>query len=398
MKVLMFGWEFPPFSSGGLGTHCYGLTKGLHSRGVKTVFVMPNTAEKITSDFAKIIQAGRNKFIEITSFLTPYLTSQVSGYEIGESPGSGEKKVYGRDLSHLVNEVKRFTELAMESLKNEECDVIHCHDWMTFPAGIRAKKEMGRPLVVTVHSTEFDRCPLAPNQDITHIEWEGMFNADKIITVSKYQKMRLVERYGVPEEKIEVVYNAVDSGCYGKKCKKFGLGERVVLFLGRVTVQKGPDYFLHAAKKVLEKEKNVRFVVVGKGDMLHELIRKSVHLGISDNVFFTGYVDSVDEYYTMADLYVMPSVSEPFGITALEAASAGTPVIVSKSSGVSEVINHCMRVDFWDVDSLANKIIGVLRHDCVRKEMGKNALEEARRFSWKTVAEKTMDIYSKVTT
>jgi glycogen(starch) synthase len=392
MKVLMFGWEFPPFSSGGLGTHCHGLVKSLHSGGVETVFVMPNTGKNIRSDFVKIIQAGRGKFIKIASFLTPYLTSPEGGYK--PVSGARKKNVYGLEF---FNEVKRYTELAVRSVRDEECDVIHCHDWMTFPAGIRVKEEKGKPLVVTVHSTEFDRCPLAPNQEITHIEWEGMYRADRIITVSEYEKKNISQRYNVPGEKIEVVYNAVDPGCYGKRPVRFGLDEKVVLFLGRVTMQKGPDYFLHAAKKVLESDKEVRFVVVGEGDMLHELVRKSVHLGISDSVFFTGFADSISDYYSMADLYVMPSVSEPFGITALEAASSGTPVIISKTSGVAEVFRHCMKVDFWDSDSLANKIIGVLRHDCMRREMEKNGHREATGFSWDNVAQRTIGIYSRIT-
>jgi glycogen(starch) synthase len=390
MKVLMFGWEFPPYSTGGLGTHCYGLTRGLQRLGVETVFVMPGAPEGIRSDFARIVQAGVGKLIRVASYITPYVASAAGGRIVSAS--ARIKAVYGMDF---FNEVRRYTEMASDAVKDECCDVIHCHDWMTFGAGIRAKESKGRSLIVSVHSTEYDRCPLAPNQDIVKAEWEGMYRADRVITVSEYEKRVIMERYAVPEGKIDVVHNAVDAGSFGRR-HGFGLDEKVVLFLGRVTLQKGPDYFLEAAGKVLDVEDNVRFVVVGSGDMLHEMVRRSIRMGISDRVHFTGYVDSIEDYYGMADLYVMPSVSEPFGITALEAASSGTPVIVSKQSGVSEVLHHCMKVDFWDTDLLASKIVAALRYSPVRREMGRNGQREAAGMGWDAVAAKTLDIYSRL--
>jgi len=384
----MFGWEFPPFSTGGLGTHCFGLTKALHQKGVEVTFVMPKMTKDCKHNFIKIVHAEEGTFIEIASSLQPYVPS----FDLKYIPQEGDKgQLYGMDF---FNKVSRYTQLAARAVRNENCDVIHCHDWMTFMAGIKVKEEKRKPLVVTVHSTEFDRSPLNPNPWITHVEWKGMYEADRVITVSEYMKSRLIEKYSVPESKISVIYNAVDAEGYRGDRIRFGLNERIVLFLGRLTMQKGPDYFLRAAQKVIEKEKHTRFVVVGTGHMLPELINLSIDLGISDRVLFTGYQDSINEYYKMADVYVMPSVSEPFGIAALEAMSAGAPLIVSKQSGVSEVIRHCMKVDFWDVDEMANKILGVLRYDTLKNEMQRNGTAEASNMNWSGVADKTSSLYS----
>jgi glycogen(starch) synthase len=388
MRILMFGWEFPPFSSGGLGTHCYGLTKALHDQGHEITFVMPSTDSDIKPGFLKIIQAGRDKLIKIGSWLAPYKPSLLG------IKGKGGKEAYGWNF---FQEVQRYTTLAVEAIKDEVFDVIHCHDWMTFPAGIKAKEMTKKPLVVTVHSTEHDRTAnLSLNSWISHVEWDGMFHADRVITVSNYMRERIFERYNVPKEKIDVVYNAVDADNYSNEKISVNLDNRLVLFLGRVTIQKGPDYFLEAAYRVLKKRKDVTFVVAGKGDMLPQMINKSIRMGISDNVVFTGFVPSIEKYYRSADLYVMPSVSEPFGITALEAMACGTPVIVSKQSGVSEVVRHCMSVDFWDVDELANKILGTLEYDCLRKTMSRNGHDEAHRITWNNVARDTAEVYKKL--
>jgi glycosyltransferase involved in cell wall biosynthesis len=388
MKVLMFGWEFPPFNTGGLGTHCYHLTKALSRRGNRVTFVMPKMGKGIRHDFLKIVEAEDARLIEIGSSLCPYIPS----YEIAFSPGEGKGggNLYGKDL---FARVESYTRLALKAVKNEDCDVIHSHDWMTFRAGILAKKEKGKPLVVTVHSTEYDRNPLTPNPWIMHIEWEGMYEANKIITVSNYMKARIMEKYGVPEWKINVIYNAVETSEFSGERTTFGTGEKIVLFLGRLAMQKGPDHFLRAAKKVLEKEKNVRFLIVGTGHMLPQLIDETIELGIADKVTFTGYQDSILECYKMADLYVMPSISEPFGITALEAMASGVPVIVSKQSGVSEVLKHAMKVDFWDINSMADKMLGVLRYAPIRGEMVRNGSREVDRVTWAGIAEKTERLY-----
>ncbi|MBN1896344.1 MAG: glycosyltransferase family 4 protein [Candidatus Aenigmarchaeota archaeon] len=390
MKVLMFGWEFPPYTTGGLGTHCYNLTRALSGRNVKVTFVMPKVSGGVSHNFVKIVHADDAKFIEIASGLTPYVSSIAGHYTPGKE---GASSLYGSDFFEKVNQ---YTECASVAVMKEECDVIHCHDWMTFPAGIRVKKDKGKPLVITVHSTEYDRNPVSPNQWISHIEWEGMYNADRIIAVSEYMKARIIERFKVPASKIEIVYNAVEASEYAGSRLRFGTGEKIVLFLGRLALQKGPDYFLRAAKLVIEKEKKTRFIIVGTGNMLPELIDQCIELGISENVIFAGYQESIKEYYKMADVYVMPSVSEPFGITALEAIASGTPVIISKQSGVSELIMHCLKVDFWDVKEMANKILGVLRYAPLKREMEMNSYAEISNINWDVIAEKTVKVYASV--
>ncbi|MBN2330397.1 MAG: glycosyltransferase family 4 protein [Candidatus Aenigmarchaeota archaeon] len=388
MKILMFGWEFPPFNTGGLGTHCYGLTKALHGKDVDVTFVMPRFGKDFKHGFIKIIHAEEGKFVEIKSSLTPYIPS----YDVKFISRNGDTdEPYGRDF---LSDVNKYTELAARAVAREDCSVIHCHDWMTFPVGIKVKHEKKKPLVVTVHSTEFDRSPLSPNPWISHIEWKGMYEADRIITVSNYMKKRIMDKYNVPGGKITVIYNSVEADLYGGDRVDFGLDERVVLFLGRLTIQKGADYLLRAAKKVLEVEKDVRFIFVGTGHMLPELINLSIDLGISEHVIFTGYQESIAEYYRMADVYVMPSVSEPFGIVALEAMASGLPVIISKQSGCSEIMRHAMKVDFWDVDSMADKVLGVLSYGAMREEMSRNGLKEIKGINWGKTAEQTIGVYS----
>src|SRR3989338_6993847 len=350
MKVLMFGWEFPPYSSGGLGTACFGLTKGLSGEGVEVVFVVPKSAPN--SSHAKLISAGLDKisFREINSALAPYTTSLQ--YEKNLNKNNPEFLVYGQNL---FEEVYRYYEIAKKIASEENFDVIHSHDWMSFRAGINAKLVSGKPLVVHVHATEFDRTGgLEINQVVYNIEREGMHFADSVIAVSNFTKNKIVQHYGVHPDKVQVVHNAVDfHGLEGtdelEKNDKFG---KTVLYLGRITIQKGPDHFLRAAKKVLEQEPNTRFIIAGTGDMEKQTIELAVDLGIANKVFFAGFINQerLDSIYKMANLYVMPSVSEPFGITPLEAMRNETPVLISKQSGVSEVLNHCLKVDFWDID------------------------------------------------
>ncbi len=392
MRVLMLGWEYPPFSSGGLGTHCYNMTRSLSQKGTDITFLMPGCSDDLHSEFARIVRAGKLRLMKVGSVIRPYLPSLPIS-KVSVSARSDKGQVYGEGF---LQEVRKYNDLAAQSAKDIECDVIHCHDWMTFPAGIRIKEEKSRPLVVTVHSTEFDRTgSLAPNPWICDIEWQGLYHADRVIAVSNYMKNMIMDKYSVPEEKIDVVYNSIEPGNYCSESREFGLGEKVVLFLGRLTLQKGPDHFLKAAKLVLEKEKCVRFVMAGTGDMLPQLIDQAISLGISDRVTFTGFVDSVEDCYRMADLYVMPSVSEPFGITALEAMASGAPVMVSRQSGVQEMVGHRLAVDFWDVESMASNMIGVLRYQSLSREMRANGLREVSRLSWADSAEQTLSVYSK---
>jgi len=379
----MLGWEFPPFKSGGLGTHCYGLTKALSKKDTQITFLMPYTGMEINPGFMKVVQVGKSR----TRFGSYAASTIVSG------SGKKAESVYGNDFFAAV---EAFTREAIEAAKEEEFDVIHAQDWMAFPAGIAIKKFSGKPLVVSIHSTEFDRTGnLAPNQWICDIEWRGLFEANRVITVSNFMKEQLATRYSVPREKISVVYNAIEAHQFANAaCKEFGLDEKIVLFTGRLTVQKGPDYFLDAAAKVLKKNKKTRFVIVGSGYMLPQLINKAIGLGISDHVSFVGFQQNVEDYYKLASCYVMPSVSEPFGICALEAMCSNVPTIVSSNSGVKEVVKHCFVVDFWDVNEMANKIIGILKYAPLKHEMTKNGYHEASRINWGQIADETLKVYS----
>lgn len=384
----MLGWEFPPIKSGGLGTYLYHFTRELNALGNNVTFILPYTGRNIEEDFLKIMhEAPQTDFIPVPSPLTPYISTLASGME--------EQTVEEPYGWNFFKEVAFYTKRAAELGKGVDFDVVHCHDWMTFPAGILLKRLTKKPLIVTIHSTEFDRTgQLYPNQGIKAIEETGLREADHIITVSNFMKKQLVKKYNIHPEKITVVYNAIDLSQYKKGNAKKPLDEKIVLFVGRLTIQKGCEFFLEAAKKVLEAEPNTRFLIVGTGDMLHQLIQKSIDLGISNNVTFTGFEENVNEYYSIADLFVMPSVSEPFGLTALEAMACNAPVIVSKQSGVSEVIKNVLKVDFWDTHELANKIINVLRYQCLStelKKMGFNEITEYR--NWSDVARETIQVY-----
>ena len=370
MRVAMIGWEYPPFKTGGLGTHCYGLTRGLADKNVIVDFYMPKTNKRAKSDKKNlnIIEVG-----ETTVY--PY-----DRPEDAELEGSFFESVY------------RYNDLIVQKVKGDY-DVIHCHDWLTMKAGVQLKEKLGIPLVLSVHSTEYDRSGwLHPNQWFIDIEREGMEKADTIIAVSNFTKNVLIDKYQIPAHKIHVVYNAV-----------FHLGrsekQGIVLFLGRLTIQKGPEFFLRAAKRILDhSEKKPMFVVAGKGDMLPKLINQSVDMGISKHVMFTGLLteEEVNHIYRIASVYVMPSVSEPFGITALEAVSAGTPVVVSKTAGVAEALTNCLRVDFWDVDEMANKIISLLTYDVLHSTLSYEGEQESKTFTWDRIADETRQIYEGV--
>ncbi len=388
----MYGWEFPPFSSGGLGTACFGLTKGLSGKGVCITFVLPNypdSSDFFESNFLEIVSANIT-FKQVSSPLRPYLTSARYGVL---RDGARSPHLYGESL---FDEVHRYAEEAKRIAAKAEFGIIHCHDWMTFMAGIFSKQISGKPLIVHIHSTEFDRTGgNSLNQQVYDIERRGMQEADVVIAVSNYTKRLIVRHYGIAAEKIRVVHNAVDQNvstiCRPRR-------EKMVLFLGRVTLQKGPDYFLYAAKRVLEHDPDVKFIIAGKGDMEHFIIEKAAELGIAKNVLFAGFLkkEEVERAYRTAALYVMPSVSEPFGITALEAIQSGTPILISKQSGVSEVISHALKADFWDVNDLANKILAALKYQSLTDELREHSSEEIKKFSWDIPAQKCLDIYHEI--
>jgi len=441
MKVFMLGWEFPPHISGGLGTACYGMTKGLDEIGVRVSFVLPTAIPVGTSSHVQFRSptdlTGEGKsgtevfqhvsFHRVDALLQAYATPEgfeqavekmvarqreltLSG-ETGQILPSGEAMVplpsgtfagaggahYGGDL---MDQIHRYARLAMQLAKSETFDVVHAHDWMTYPAGVAVAAATGKPLVVHVHSTEFDRSGENINRQVYMIERNGMHNADKVVCVSYLTRNIVIKRYDVPPAKTEVVYNAVNlPETADLQMVPIRQDEKIVLFLGRVTMQKGPEYFLQAAKKVIEKYPDVRFVMAGSGDMIPGCVQMAADLKIGSHVTFTGFLrgKDVDKIFQMADLYVMPSVSEPFGIAPLEALSHNVPVIISKQSGVSEVLTHALKVDFWDVHEMADKILAVLRHPPLRRTLRQHGHFELEKFSWVDSAKKLNEIYHAVT-
>jgi len=396
LRVLMFGWEFPPHNSGGLGTACFGLTRAL-SRNTDVIFVLPKKVP-VNSVFAKMVFAnyGSMEVFPVDTLLYPYLTSEKYSEEFLALNNS----IYG---SSLMAEVKRYAAKAADIAKSEKFDVIHAHDWLAYPAGIEAKKATGKPLIVHVHATEFDRTGgNGVNEAVYAIEKAGLAASNAIIAVSQWTKNILVSKYGIPHEKITVVHNGIDLEEIKKirprirELKK--AGNKIVLFVGRITLQKGPDYFIRTAKRVLLHRPNTLFIVSGSGDMEHQMIRQAADEGISDKVFFAGFLrgDDLNSIYQAADLYIMPSVSEPFGITPLEALANGTPVLISKQSGVSEVLSHALKADFWDIDDMADKIISTLDHSSLHENLRDNGYKEIQKSSWPIAADKCLSVYHDV--
>lgn len=409
----MFGWEFPPHTVGGLGNVTYNLTNSLVELGTKITLFLPVKGKCENPEKMKIVTASVSVNC-IETVLKPYMNEKTYLQELkseyaqiyGESnPGKkpfvinqmplkeGRTQLYG---GNLFEELDLFAQKCVPLIEKEDFDVIHCHDWLTFKAGLLAKKLTGKPLVLHVHTTELDRSCGGRNQRAYDIEKECFESADKIIAVSNYTKRKIAEGYGIDPQKIEVVHNAINFN--GKRQEKDIKKKKIVLYFGRLSLHKGPDYFIRAAKTVLEYEPDTLFVVAGGGEMLPELVSLACCLGLGSNILFTGKLtdEEVEKIYRAADVYVMPSISEPFGITALEAASHGTPVIISKNSGARETLRHCLEVDFWDTEEMANKIISVLKYPQLRHEMTSNAYKELDRISWRNQAEEVLKIYGKL--
>lgn len=443
----MLGWEFPPHISGGLGTACLGLTRALSRRGVQVIFVLPRavegpypehlrllaprsldlfaarreqrTAEELTgyvpveSDTDQVALANVRFRYAPAELYSSYQSAAggYSGQPVGGSAsvgasqrGLGAPGWRGQAVGYegdLIQQVKRYAELCLELSRRERFDVIHAHDWMTFPAALAVAGASGKPLVVHVHSTEFDRSGRSGNPAVYEIERRGLHGAARVIAVSHLTRMALQRHYRLPRSKIAVVYNGIEraSGS-GRVLPRASLrrGDKVVLFLGRVTMQKGPEYFVEAAGKVLEKIDNVKFVVAGSGDKIVEVIELAAQRGIGHRVLFTGFLRGADveRVFRMADVYVMPSVSEPFGIASLEAVSHEVPVIVSKTSGVSEVLTHALKVDFWDTQDMADKIVAVLKHPPLSRTLREQADIEVRRLTWDDAAARCCRVYEQV--
>lgn len=424
MRVLMFGWEFPPYISGGLGTACLGLTRGLAHLGTETLFVLPRLDSAEEGGHLTLLGANRIRakvglseirelrerlaVLEVLSPLRPYLTEREYQTLIEKNELITTEDVFaelendfaGGYGENLMAEIVRYSLIGAHLGVSQEFDVIHAHDWLTAPAGIEAKRVSGKPLVVHAHALEFDRSGEHVNQSVYDIERAGFEAADRIIAVSHFTKETIVHRYSIDPDKITVVHNAVEKERrlgHLRVAKPFK--EKLVLFLGRITFQKGPDYFVEAAAKVLQKNRNVRFAMAGTGDMLPRMVERMAELRLADRFHFTGFVrgTDVERIYAMSDLYVMPSVSEPFGITPLEAMVYDVPCIVSKQSGVAEVLEDAVKVDFWDVDRLALEIQDILENEERAAELVEKGRETLKKVQWDHAAEKVLDVYRQLT-
>ena len=426
----MFGWEFPPHIAGGLGTACYGMTRGLARNDVEVIFVMPRASGDEDERFVKVVNASdvearycdstiegaddimrKISFIHIDSNMVPYISPEEfatyrEGYErtgrkFWEKEGDSWTQRYtfsGKYGANLMEEVARYAVVAAEVARQLEglFDVIHAHDWLTYFAGIAAKRVSGKPLVVHMHATSFDRSS-SDNIDtrVYEIERAGMAAADRVIAVSNLTRNIVIEKYNIPAEKVVTVHNAVRFAEKENELPERGVKDKIITFLGRITFQKGPDYFVEAAAKVLKRVPNVRFVMAGSGDMMNHVIRRVARLGIADRFHFTGFLkgDDVHKMFQLSDVYIMPSVSEPFGISPLEAMRANVPSIISKQSGVAEVLDYAVKVDYWDVDAMADAIYGFVKYPALSKMFSEKGLEEVTGLKWNNAAAKIKTVY-----
>ena len=477
-KVLMLGWEFPPFISGGLGTACFGLTKALDRRDCDVTFVLPKHVEagfashvnllspgavpvhhslpppeavlkardpvaaeraplpgelieQVTRQLSRITTLGLpmtapapyssslptalmrlalesatlRRVLKLPEHISPELRAQLLTElavqeSVPESGGRGAEAFHARSSDYggdLIAESERYARFCVAAARGVQFDVIHAHDWLTYPAGLAVARMSGKPLVVHVHSTEFDRSGEHVNQPIYNIERRGMHGAVRVITVSMLTRNLCVNRYGVNPDKIDVVYNGVDLDPRAAGVEPIKQGEKVVLYFGRITMQKGPEYFIAAAKRVLDVMDGVKFVVAGNGDQAQRMIEMAAAMGIGNKVLFTGFLRGKDiqKVFSIADLYVMPSVSEPFGIAPLEAMGHKVPVIISRTSGVGEILTNVLKCDFWDVDDMANKIVAVLRHPPLQRTLRDSGYFEVRGITWDGAAAKVDAVYER---
>lgn len=406
----MLGWEFPPFFAGGVGIVCYELTKALsHIKDLEITYIMPygpkdaNKSNK--TNHLNLLVANNNSFEQninikietIDTIFKAYMSPEeyMKAYE--DSITCNDTKAIELYGKNLYLEVERYAQKVKEIVKNQQFDAIHVHDWMTIPAGILAKEYLNCPLILHVHNTVYDRYLGEGCGHEKAIEIAGCKNANLIISISNKIKQTLIEKYNTEENKIRLVHNGgiTDIKKYFTQYKISTKETKYVLFAGRTVLQKGPEYFVRTAQKVLEYEPDTKFIVAGSGHMLPQCIELSAQLGISKNIYFHGFFtrEEADKFYTMADIFVMPSISEPFGIVPLEAISKGTATIISKQSGISECLYNCFKVDFWDIDETANKIISLLRYEPLHTHMRHSAYHEFDNFTWEKPAQKIHNIY-----
>jgi len=417
MKILMIGWEFPPLFAGGVGIVCYELTKAISelNEDVEITYIMPigprNFKDKKNEHVNLIIADNyfedkkHNVKINIKTIDTlfqAYMTPdeykkeyhENLSYEEEDLDEKGNKKLYGKNL---YKEVERYAYKVAEIVKGEHFDLIHAHDWMTLPAGIAAKEILNVPLIAHAHNTVYDRYLGKGGDYERNIELTGYNSADVVISISNYVKKSLVEKFGVSDKKIKVIYNGgiTDLEHSFEEYNIEQKDEKIVLYAGRAVLQKGPEFFVRAAEKVVKYEPSAKFVLAGDGHLLDELKDLANELGVSNNIYFHGFYNrkEADEFFGMADIFVMPSISEPFGIVPLEAVAKGTPTIISKQSGISEVLNNCFKVDFWDIDEMADKIISLLKYEPLHNLMRQNAYNEMEKFHWSIPSKQVIELY-----
>ena len=413
----MFGWEFPPHILGGLGTASYGLTRGMHNcGGMEISFVIPKPYGDEDRTFAQIIGASETpvawrdvsrEYVQscIGKVMEPDLYFDLRSHIYADFNymrlnDLGCIEFSGRYPDNLLEEINNYSIVAGVIARTIPCDVIHSHDWLTYPAGIHAKEVTGKPLVIHVHATDFDRSRGSVNPTVFEIEKNGMEYADHIITVSDLTRQTVIEKYGIPPDKVTTVHNAVvplseDLLSIPKPDNK----DKVVTFLGRITMQKGPEYFVEAAAKVLKKNHNVRFVMAGSGDMMNKMIALAAKRGIADRFHFTGFLRGrqVYEMLKASDVYIMPSVSEPFGISPLEAMQMGVPSIISKQSGCAEILQNVIKTDYWDIDAMADAIHSIISYPAMYETLKQQGMEELKGITWEKAGQKVIDIYRRVT-
>lgn len=431
MRVLMLGWEYPPHIAGGLGIACEGLTKALARTGVDILFCIPELGGGEEADHMVLVdpvdpldpleEESLNEKIErtgIPTVLKPYWSPEdyeenrkraveaerrLAGRMRGVLRGGKSAKSgaalgfkYGRDL---FEEINRYTANVVAHLSNQKFDLIHAHDWMTYSAGVALAQRTGKPLICHVHSLEYDRSGAGVNSNIYEIEGMGLRAADAVVAVSHYTKGIIQQQHSIPASKIHVVHN----GIYPKDVQRHYdrrkvADHKIVLFLGRMTFQKGPDYFVRAAEQVIPLVPDVMFVMAGAGDMFPQIVEMVHYLGLQKHFHFTGFLRGaeVEKMFSVADLYVMPSVSEPFGISALEAINFNVPALISKQSGVAEVLGHALKFDFWDVNRLADLIVNGLNSPELRQDMVAQSKQELRKLRWDASAVRTNEVYQHV--
>ncbi|NCN87319.1 MAG: glycosyltransferase family 4 protein [Candidatus Pacebacteria bacterium] len=397
-NVFMIGWEYPPHNSGGLGVACQGLTTALADYSGKIYFSLPY---KFSGSLKHMMlldcsHPDWGKEIEQPPF---FAYDQYPALERVDPANLDLNDLAALSHSNLEKQVNQYHDQVVNNSKNKDFSVIHAHDWMSFPAGMSLKQKSGKPLITHIHSTEFDRSPVGGSQYIMKSEYQGMKFADRVIAVSAYTKKILIDKYGIDSQKIKVVHNGIDPvENTDPGNHHFAKARPVVVFMGRLTGQKGPEYFLGLAQSVLHHLPEAIFVVAGNGDLYQELLFTTAHKGLSSKVLFSGFVrgNQKSKLLDRADVFVMPSLSEPFGLVAVEAAQRSTPVIISKNSGVAEVLPSSIQADFWDIDMMTKSIVELIKNKDLSNEVVRNQNNELKDVTWKSAAQKVTEIYKEL--